>query len=98
LADLAGVVHVLAPDGSPRFRYVSGADYLLAGGVSDGQGTVYFGDPAGVVHRLRPDGTGQPVFEAPRSLQARPSFDRRGNLYIPSTGHQVYVFHNRAPA
>ena len=95
VADLAGYVHALAPDGTPRYRYASGCEYLLSGSVCDQTGTAYIGDPLGMVHCLSADGLGNPVFEAPRAIQARPSFDRLGNLYVASTDRQVYVFRNQ---
>jgi outer membrane protein assembly factor BamB len=92
VADLSGVVHVLSPLGSPRFRYHTGAYYLLAGPVCDKGGTVYVGDPEGRLHVVSPEGTGEVIFEAPRSIEGRPAFDPNGRLYLPSRDGHVYVF------
>jgi outer membrane protein assembly factor BamB len=92
LADLAGFVQALGPDGTNRFQHSCNCDYLLAGMVSDADGTSFLGDPLGFVHVLDRLGAGKAVFEAKRSIQARPSFDRRGSLYVPSTDRHVYVF------
>ncbi len=96
VADLAGNVHGIEPDGAPRFRYSTGSDSLLAGGVTEAGGTCFIGDPLGVVHAIDESGAGKKLFEAPRALQARPSFDAEGNLYIPGTGRVVYVFDTAA--
>jgi outer membrane protein assembly factor BamB len=95
VADMRGFVHALAAEGSVLYRYATGADYLLAGPVCDGVGTAYIGDPIGAVHQISRDGLGKRIYETPRSLQARASFDPRGNLYVPATDGQVYVFANR---
>lgn len=92
VADLAGNVHGIDSDGAPRFRYSTGSDYLLAGGVTEAGGTCFIGDPLGVVHAINESGAGKRLFEAPRALQARPSFDAEGNLYVPGVGRVVYVF------
>jgi outer membrane protein assembly factor BamB len=97
VADLHGFVHALSPDGSLLYRYASGCDYLLAGAVCDSSGTAFIGDPTGVLHRIPSDGLGTRIYETPRSVQARPSFDPRGNLYVPATDGKVYVFANRQP-
>jgi outer membrane protein assembly factor BamB len=97
VADLRGYVHAVAHDGSRLYRYASGADFLLAGGVCDAGGTMFVGDPLGMVHAIPPNGSGRQVFEIPRSVQARPSFDPAGNLYIPATDRKVYVFRNLRP-
>lgn len=90
--DLAGHLNAIRPDGSLLFRYNSGCDYLLSGGVSDADGNSYFGDPFGALHKIDKQGSGKAVFEAKRSLEARPSFDSSGNLYVPSTDRSVFVF------
>jgi outer membrane protein assembly factor BamB len=94
--DLAGIVHGIGPDGAPRFRYSTGSEYLLAGGVTEAEGTCFIGDPLGVVHQIDEGGSGKRIFEAPRAIQARPSFDAQGNLYVPATGRAVYVFAKKA--
>jgi outer membrane protein assembly factor BamB len=96
VADLAGYVHALGPEGALRFRYASGCEFLLAGSVCDQTGTAYFGDPLGFVHCLSPAGLGNPTFEARRAIQARPAFDCYGNLYLCSMDREVYVFPNQA--
>jgi outer membrane protein assembly factor BamB len=97
VADMRGFVHGLSPDGSLLYRYASGGDYLLAGAVCDSSGAAFIGDPTGVLHRIPLDGLGTRIYETPRSVQARPSFDSRGNLYVPATDGKVYVFANRQP-
>jgi outer membrane protein assembly factor BamB len=92
VADLAGVVRALAPDGSLLFSYSADCDYLLAGPVSDATHRVFLGDPLGRLHVIDGEGAGKPVFEAERSFQARPSIDRSGQLYLPGADRQVYVF------
>jgi hypothetical protein len=91
VADLGGALHGLGPEGTPLFRYVSGCEYLLTGPVCDMAGNYFLADPTGVCHRVTASGVGQTVFEAPRSLQGRPSFDPQGRLYLPCTDRQVYV-------
>ena len=93
--DLGGFVQGVGPDGSLRFRYESGCEYLLAAAVSEAGGTSFFGDPLGVVHAIDERGGGKKMFEVPRAIQARPSFDAEGNLYVPSTDRSIYVFSNR---
>jgi outer membrane protein assembly factor BamB len=94
VADLAGVAHAVAPDGSDRYRYPSGCEYLLTGAVCARNGQVFLGDPLGRIHVISRDGRGQTIFETPRAIQSRPSFDRSGNLHVPCTDRQVYVFPN----
>jgi outer membrane protein assembly factor BamB len=95
VADLNGVVHVVSPLGSLNYRYYTGAYYLLAGPVCDREGSIFVGDPEGRLHLVSPDGTGEVIFEAPRSVEARPAFDPNGRLYLPSREGQVYVFPQR---
>jgi len=95
LPDMAGVVHGLAPDGSPVYRYVSGSDYILGGAVCEKDGRIFFADPLGMLHVITAGGVGRAVYELPRSAQGRPSFDSAGNLYVPGTDARVYVFSNR---
>jgi outer membrane protein assembly factor BamB len=95
LADLGGWVHALAPDGTRKHRYATGSEYLLAGGVCDQQGTVFIGDPLGVVHTILAHGAGKALWEAPGGIQGRLAFDAQGNLHVPATDRQVYVFANR---
>lgn len=93
VTDMSGIVRSLAPDnGAVSYQYPTGSDYILAGAVCDGGGTAFVADSLGVLHEIRPTGVGRPVFELPRSAQARPSFDSRGNLYVPGTDHRVHVF------
>lgn len=92
IADWHGEVHVFNPDGSRAFRCPTGADYLLAGAVSDSKDWIYLGDPLGRVHALEPNGIDRPLFEAGRAIEGRPSFDPGGRLYIPSMDRHIYVF------
>ena len=90
--DLAGFVQAAGSEGALRFRCASGSDYLLAGAASEAGGTSFLGDPIGVVHSIDERGSAREIFEAPRAIQARLSFDPEGNMYVPSTDHRVYVF------
>lgn len=92
LADLGGSLHAIGPDGTPRFRYSSGCDYLLAGGVCEAGGTCFMGDPVGVLHAINGQGAGKKIFEARRSIQGRLSFGLDGSLYVPATDRTVSVF------
>lgn len=100
MADMAGDVHRIAPvtGEAAAHRHATGADYLLAGPVCDGGGRVFFGDPLGRVWSIAPDTRARVLFEAPRSLQARLSFDLAGNLHVPGCDGAVYVFRNTAAA
>jgi len=91
IADLAGAVHGFRPDGEATFRYETGCEYLLAGAVGQADGTCFVGDPWGRVHQIDGRGVGKSTFEARRSIQARPSFDPSGRLYIPCTDHTIYI-------
>jgi len=97
-AGMDGAVHVLAPEGSPLFRYDTGAEYLLAGPVCDGEGNMFVGDPLGRLHVIDSGGSGRATFETARSLQARPAFDPHGDLFLPGTDRTVHVFRNLAAA
>jgi len=98
LAGMDGGVHALSPEGSPLFRYETGAEYLLASPVCEGLGSTFVGDPLGRLQVIGQGGRGRAVFETARSLQARPAFDRRGDLYLPGTDRTVHVFRNLAAA
>lgn len=93
-----GSVHAFGPDGEPGFVYPTGSDYLLSGPVCSADGHTFVADPLGRLHVLDGSGNGTPIFEAPRSIQARPAFDSKGNLHVPSTNRAVYVFENSATA
>ncbi|HON09013.1 MAG TPA: hypothetical protein PLW02_13030, partial [Verrucomicrobiota bacterium] len=90
--DLRGQVLGFDFDGGFKFQYKSDADYLLSGGVCEQGRTVFFGTPDGTIHQLNENGTGKVIFETARSIQATASFSPKGNLYIPSTDKNVYVF------
>jgi outer membrane protein assembly factor BamB len=92
VADLAGSVHGFSPEGTVRFRYATGSEYLLAGGVGQADGRFWIGDPSGVLHAVDRHGAGVSFFEAPRSIQARLSFDPRGHLHVPCSDRIVRVF------
>jgi len=92
VADLNGVVHVVSSLGSLTYRYHTGAYYLLASPVCDREGSIFVGDPEGRLHLVSPGGTGEVIFEARRSIEARAAFDPSGRLYLPSRDGQVYVF------
>jgi len=98
LAGMDGAVHALAPEGSPLFRYETGTDYLLAGPVCDGLGNTFVGDPLGRLHVIDRGGSGRATFETTRSLQARPAFDRHGDLYLSGMDRMVHVFRSLAAA
>ena len=95
VADLNGVVHVVSSVGSLEYRYHTGAYYLLAGPVCDREGRIFVGDPEGRLHLVSPGGTGEVIFEARRSIEARSAFDPNGRFYLPSRDGQVYVFPQR---
>jgi len=92
VADLAGYVHSISSEGTPRFLCATGCEYLLAGGVGQADGTFWIGDPLGVLHLVDPHGTAISFFEVPRSIQARLSFDPLGRLHVPCTDRLIYVF------
>ncbi len=95
LAGLDGGLRAFDASGTPRFSYATGAEYLLAGPVGDAEGNVFLGDPLGRVHAVDRAGAGRVLFEAPRSIQARPAFDRHGHLHVGCTDRTVIVFRNR---
>lgn len=111
VASLSGAVHAFNPGGTRRFECSLACDYLLAAGVSvspsasasasveasgasDGP-RFLIGDPLGVVHELDGGGVSRVCFEAPRSFQARPSFDPEGRLHLGCTDRWVYRSANR---
>lgn len=96
ISDLGGRLHGIAPDGERSFSYLTGSEYLLAGGVADSDNCLFHGDSWGRLHVLQSNGDGSMIFETNRTLQARPSFDQHGNLYLPGTDHLVHVFRNHA--
>lgn len=98
LPDLGGGVSAVKPDGELDFRLDCGSDYFLAGGVCDGAGEFYVGDPCGRLQVVSQTGAGRVGFEAERSFQARPSFGPDGRLYVPCTNRRVYVFGNARAA
>ncbi|MBN2507654.1 MAG: PQQ-binding-like beta-propeller repeat protein [Verrucomicrobia bacterium] len=96
VADLGGWVHGVTPDGTCRWRYATGGEYVLAGAVCDRDGTVFLGDPLGVVHAIGEGGAGTTVGETPGAIQGRPALDGEGNLHVPATDRRVLVFANQA--
>ncbi len=92
IADMNGTVHILSSGGETRSRYHSGAYYLTSGPVCYGRERIAIGDPEGKIHIIEPDGTGSIIFEAERSIHARPSIDPEGRLFVPSMDGNVYVF------
>jgi outer membrane protein assembly factor BamB len=94
VSDLSGQVLAVDSDGQRRFSYSAGCEYLLAGSVSDVGNTTFLGDPWGRLHVLAPGGKGEVAFESERAVQARPSLDRHGHLFLPGTDHTVRVFRN----
>lgn len=91
LTDLAGAVLGFGPEGGLALRHETGCEYLLGAAVANADGAAYLGDPWGRIHQVDPDGTVRILFEAPRSIQGRPSFDSAGRLYVPCTDRSVYV-------
>ncbi len=91
LADMTGMLSAV-DSGRIRFRYSTGCDYLLVGPVCNNASLVYLGDPVGALHEIGPEGEGKRLFEARRSLQARPSWNSSGDLFLPSMDGHVYVF------
>jgi outer membrane protein assembly factor BamB len=94
-AALDGLVYSIGADQSLNYRYASGCEYLLAGAVCSESGDAFVGDPVGGVHKIAPNGTGTRLFEVERGVQSRPSLDRSGTIYIPSTDRNVYLFANQ---
>jgi outer membrane protein assembly factor BamB len=92
VSDLGGWLRSFSSTGAAGWSFDTGSDYLLAGGAGEGDGVFYIGDPLGQVHRINPRGERSVFYRTPRSVQARPSFDPRGRLYIPCTDHRVHVF------
>jgi hypothetical protein len=95
VAALDGFVHIFHADGLPLARYATETDYLLAGPVTDSNGNAWLGDPLGQLHHMDSKGNGRVVYEALRSVQARPAFDPDGNLYFAATDRSVLIFRNR---
>jgi outer membrane protein assembly factor BamB len=91
IADMTGAVNGVR-SGAIQFRYETGCEYLLAGPVCDGASRTYVGDPIGWLHRLDPGGEGKSLFEASRSIQARPAWSPAGELYLPAMDGRVHVF------
>lgn len=91
LTDLAGAVLRFGPEGRLALRHETGCEYLLGAAVANADGVAYLGDPWGRIHQVEPDGTVRILFEAPRSIQGRPSFDSAGRLCVPCTDRSVYV-------
>jgi outer membrane protein assembly factor BamB len=91
VADMTGTLTALE-DGAIGYRYSTDSDYLLAGPVCDGTPAAYLGDPLGAVHRIDAEGKGRRFFEAQRSIQARPSWNPHGELFVPAMDGRVYVF------
>lgn len=94
LFDLRGMILCFSPEGVLKYNYYTGCEYLIATGAADISGTLYVGDIEGKLHVIDEKGKGKPIFEAERSIQARLSFSPAGDLFVPSTNHEVYVFKN----
>lgn len=92
LAGMDGSVRAVNPDGTHRYAYNTGTDYILSAPVCDREGKAALGDPEGRVHVIDSDGNGRVVFEAERAFQARFAFSPKGLLYAPCTDGRVYVF------
>lgn len=94
-AGMDGILRGLQPeDGSTVFEYSTGCDYLLAGAVCAREGGVFLGDTNGILHGLDLEGHGSGIYEAPRSIEARPAFDHQGNLLLPVSDGSVIVMPN----
>ena len=92
LPDLAGAVQRVSPEGELQAGFRLGCEYLLAGGVGDGEGRFYVGDPWGRVHVIEDGAEPRVLFEAGRAIQGRPSFGPDRSLHVPGTDRRVYVF------
>lgn len=92
LADLGGRVLGFTPELKDRCSYATGCEYMLAGGVCDGSGAFFIGDPVGTLHRIDSQGSGKRLFQSPRALQARPAFGPDGALWVPASNRTVYQF------
>lgn len=95
LADLAGHVHSVDPNGSILFSVSLECDYLLAGGVCPGDDQWILGDPLGGLNEIRSDGGIRRRFVAPRAIQGRPAIDPSGNVLMPCMDGSVYRLANR---
>jgi outer membrane protein assembly factor BamB len=94
LFDLRGMTLCFTVEGSLKYNYYTGCEYLVAAGAADISGTIYLGDTQGKIHVIDENGKGKVILETERSIQARPAFSPTGDLFIPSTDHNVYVFRN----
>lgn len=95
LGDMGGNLTVYNPDGSKRWTYETGAEFIQSGPVCAADGTLFVCDTWGRVHQAGPAGKGEAVFEAPRAVQGRPSFSEDGRLFVPCGDGNVYIL---APA
>ncbi|MBX3744781.1 MAG: PQQ-binding-like beta-propeller repeat protein [Verrucomicrobiae bacterium] len=95
VADLAGHVHRIDPDGGIRFSVSLECDYLLAGGVCPGDDRWILGDPLGRLNEIRSDGSLHRRFLAPRAIQGRPAIDPSGNVLVPCMDGTVYRLANQ---
>jgi outer membrane protein assembly factor BamB len=91
VADMMGGVAAVEA-GQVLFRYSTGSDYLLAGPVCDALAQTYVGDTNGQVHQVPSTGNGRVLFEATRSIQARPAWAPDGALCVASMDGKVHVF------
>lgn len=94
VSDLNGNVQAFSPDGSRLWQYPTGAAYLQSSPVCDQNGTVWASDIEGRLHQIDNHGVGKVIFEARRSIQARPSFayhDEQAVLLIPSMDGNIYA-------
>lgn len=83
VADLAGQVSAIDPEGRLRWRTDTGCEYLLAGPVVDGAGNVWVGDPWGRLLQITPEGRCRAVHSWQCSIEAAAGFDPLGRLRIP---------------
>jgi hypothetical protein len=91
VADMTGALNVVS-SATIHFRYQTGCEYLLAGPICNGSSLTYLGDPIGLLHRVSSEGKGKSIFEARRSIEARPSWNPDGELYLPSMDGRVHIF------
>ena len=91
VGDMSGDVHCFALDGSRRWRYTTGAMYILASPVIDADGNTFLGDAEGFLHSISSKGAGEPFYEADRAIRCQPAFDPQGRLVIASGDGEIYM-------
>ncbi|MFM1942058.1 MAG: hypothetical protein RI897_1040 [Verrucomicrobiota bacterium] len=92
IADLAGNLHALGPEGQIEWTYRTGSEYLLASPVVDANGTAWLGDPLGQIHEIDANGWGYIHHTTARSIEAQPSVSPTGELVIATSDGNILFF------